>query len=95
MQYNVTNICENVCKIYVSKDEQIYCHVCVNIYIPYICVYVYIYIHTYNIYKYIFIFVYVYIYTHIYAYIVCVCVCVSVCVRDDLLLLCRKQGAQR
>ncbi len=35
MQYNVTYICEHVCKIYVSKYEQIYCHVCVNIHTCY------------------------------------------------------------
>ncbi len=32
MQYNVTYICENVCKIYVSRYEHIYCVMYVWIY---------------------------------------------------------------
>ncbi len=48
MQYNVTYICEHVCKIYVSKYEHIYCVMYVWIYILniyiYICVCMYIYV---------------------------------------------------
>ncbi len=42
MQYNVTYICENVCKIYVFRYEQMHCVMHVWIYI----LYIYIYIHT-------------------------------------------------
>ncbi len=44
MQYNVTYICENVCKIYVFRYEQMHCVMHVWIYI--LCIYIYIYTYT-------------------------------------------------
>ncbi len=77
MQYNVTYICENVCKyMYPNMNKFIVSCMCEYIYIYiYICVCMYVYIDTH-------IYTHTYIYTHIYIYIyICVCVCtyVTIC----------------